>query len=135
MTVNCIAFLYKLNIPFLNASLSLLCRRHHLSPQADSLLSLLPLPCSLPTAARISISNVSTKMSLSKHANEALLQFQVQSRLILDDFHALTQTSPLRISCFSSHLNRAGLLLPLTMTEQCSITGMSTAHPSAFITR
>lgn len=115
--------------------LSLLRRRHRLSPQADSLLSLLPLPCSLPTAARISILNVSMKMSLSEHTNEALLQFQLQSRLILDDFHALIQTSPHRISGFSSHLSKAGLLLPRTMTEQCSITDMSTAHPSAFITR
>lgn len=63
MTFNCIAFLYKLNVPFLNASLSLLWR-HRLSPQADSLLSFCLYPCSLPTAARISILNVSMKMSL-----------------------------------------------------------------------
>lgn len=84
--------------------LSVFCAESIVSPQASSLLSLLPLPCSLPTA-RISILNVSMKMSLSEHANEALLQFQLQSRLILDDFHAfMTQTSPLRISGFSSHL-------------------------------
>ena len=70
----------------------------------------LPLYCSLPTAARISILNVNMKMSLSKHANEALLQFKVQSRLILCDFHALTQTSLHHVSCFSFHLNKAGLL-------------------------
>ena len=108
MPFNCIAFLYKLNVPFLNISLIFLCRGRHLSPQVDSLL--LPLYCSLPTAARISILNVTMKMSLSKHANEALLQFKVQSRLILRDFHALTQTSPHHVSCFSFHLNEAGLL-------------------------
>ena len=110
MTFNCIAFLYKLSVPFLNTSLSLLCRSHRLSPQADSLLSLLPRPCSLPRAARIRILNVHMKMSLSKHANEARLQFKVQSRLVLNDFHALTQTSPHHIFCFSFHLNKAGLL-------------------------
>ena len=108
MPFNCIAFLYKLNVPFLNISLIFLCRGRHLSPQVDSLL--LPLYCSLPTAARISILNVTMKMSLSKHANEALLQFKVQSRLILLDFHALTQTSPHHVSCFSFHLDKAGLL-------------------------
>lgn len=119
MPFNCIAFLYKLNVPFLNTSLIFLCRSRHLSPQVDSLLLLLPLCCSPPPAARISILNVNMKMSLSKHASEALLQFKVQPRLILRDFHALTQTSPHHVSCFSFHLNTAGLLAAPWPSQSC----------------